>query len=229
MINKIALVRFSSVEKRPDSCETFSLFPPWWHSLSYSFGSPCNQSRCYLFLLQNIESKKENTDRGWEERKPVPRWINDSRWLASPRLSAPPGFAFSELFVVSYIHKKPFQFDLDHDGYIPTNELKKAIRESTFSFGLDTEEIEKMTEDIDRNHDHLIDFSEFCILVSFLHIVLKTIKIVRYYKSDLFFKMSRAKRYHLKHIIFRAAQFVVPKSKRTESFGYLQRFLTPNV
>ncbi|KJH43022.1 peptidase, S54 family [Dictyocaulus viviparus] len=57
-----------------------------------------------------------------------------------------------------------------------------------------------MTRDIDTNGDRLIDFAEFCTL------------------------MSRVKRHRLLHLMFRAAQFVVPRSKRVEPFSYLQKY-----
>ncbi|VDP03467.1 unnamed protein product [Heligmosomoides polygyrus] len=91
------------------------------------------------------------------------------------------------------------EFDLDHDGYIPTTHLKRNIRESAYSFGLNPDEVEAMIADIDRNGDKLIDFQEFCTL------------------------MSRVKRQRLLHLMFRAAQLVVPRSKRTEPFEYLQK------
>ncbi|KAJ1349212.1 hypothetical protein KIN20_004683, partial [Parelaphostrongylus tenuis] len=80
-------------------------------------------------------------------------------------------------------------FDLDHDGFIPTTDLKRSVREAAFSFGLDSEEVNAMTRNIDANGDRLIDFAEFCTL------------------------MSRVKRQRLLHLMFRAAQFVVPRSK----------------
>ncbi|KAK6014319.1 EF hand [Ostertagia ostertagi] len=91
-------------------------------------------------------------------------------------------------------------FDLDHDGFIPTTDLKRAIRDSAFSFGLNPEEVVTMIANIDDNGDKLIDFPEFCTL------------------------MSRVKHRRLLHLMFRAAQFVVPKSKRTEPFDYLQKY-----
>uniref|UniRef100_A0A7I4YAS0 rhomboid protease n=2 Tax=Haemonchus contortus TaxID=6289 RepID=A0A7I4YAS0_HAECO len=91
-------------------------------------------------------------------------------------------------------------FDLDHDGYIPTTDLKRAIRDSAFSFGLNPDEVVTMIANIDQNGDKLIDFSEFCTL------------------------MSRVKHLRLRHLMFRAAQFVVPRSKRTEHFDYLQKY-----
>ncbi|KAK6052688.1 EF hand [Cooperia oncophora] len=57
-------------------------------------------------------------------------------------------------------------FDLDHDGFIPTTDLKRAIRDSAFSFGLNPEEVVTMLATIDENGDKLIDFPEFCTLVS---------------------------------------------------------------
>ncbi|EYC30197.1 hypothetical protein Y032_0005g2505 [Ancylostoma ceylanicum] len=91
-------------------------------------------------------------------------------------------------------------FDVDHDGYIPTTDLKRSIRESAFSFSLSPDEIDAMMMNIDSNGDKLIDFPEFCTL------------------------MSRVKRRRLLHLMFRAAQFVVPRSKRTEPFDYLQKY-----
>ncbi|WKY00243.1 hypothetical protein Q1695_014805 [Nippostrongylus brasiliensis] len=91
-------------------------------------------------------------------------------------------------------------FDLDHDGFIPTTDLKRSVRESAYSFGFNPNEIDEMIMNIDRNGDKLIDFAEFCTL------------------------MSRVKRQRLLHMMFRAAQLVVPRSKRTEPFNYLQKY-----
>ncbi|KAK6052689.1 peptidase, S54 family, partial [Cooperia oncophora] len=91
-------------------------------------------------------------------------------------------------------------FDLDHDGFIPTTDLKRAIRDSAFSFGLNPEEVVTMLATIDENGDKLIDFPEFCTL------------------------MSQAKHRRLLRLMFRAAKFVVPRSKRTEPFDYLQKY-----
>uniref|UniRef100_A0A0N4VYK5 EF-hand domain-containing protein n=1 Tax=Haemonchus placei TaxID=6290 RepID=A0A0N4VYK5_HAEPC len=55
---------------------------------------------------------------------------------------------------------------LDHDCYIPTTDLKRAIRDSAFSFGLNPDEVVTMISNIDQNGDKLIDVSEFCTLVS---------------------------------------------------------------
>ncbi|CAI4228814.1 unnamed protein product [Auanema sp. JU1783] len=91
-------------------------------------------------------------------------------------------------------------FDYDHDGFIPNQELRKAIRESTISFGLTNREIDVMTADIDKNLDGMIDFAEFCIL------------------------MSRIKGLYIRHGMFRAGQMVVPKKHRTTYFNYLQKY-----
>ncbi|KAK6743361.1 hypothetical protein RB195_010552 [Necator americanus] len=91
-------------------------------------------------------------------------------------------------------------FDMDHDGYIPTTDLKRSIRDSAFSFGLNPSEIDGMMVHMDRDGDKLIDFPEFCTL------------------------MSQVKRRRLLHLMFRAAQFVVPRSQRTEPFDYLQKY-----
>ncbi|PAV71576.1 hypothetical protein WR25_20531 [Diploscapter pachys] len=57
-----------------------------------------------------------------------------------------------------------------------------------------------MTMRIDLNGDRLIDFSEFCFI------------------------MSQTKNYRLRHAMFLAAASVVPKSRRTEPFAYLQQY-----
>ncbi|VDM53757.1 unnamed protein product [Angiostrongylus costaricensis] len=57
-------------------------------------------------------------------------------------------------------------FDVDHDGFIPTTDLKRSIREAAFSFGFDPEEVNAMTRNIDANGDRLIDFAEFCTLIA---------------------------------------------------------------
>ncbi|KAK0417958.1 hypothetical protein QR680_013298 [Steinernema hermaphroditum] len=79
-------------------------------------------------------------------------------------------------------------FDYDNDGYIPTNELKAAVRRSTQTFGLQIEEAD---------------------------ILLKN--------------MARAKKMRMRHVLFRAAQLVVPKSQRPSKFSYLlqYRFFPP--
>ncbi|GMS88260.1 hypothetical protein PENTCL1PPCAC_10435 [Pristionchus entomophagus] len=91
-------------------------------------------------------------------------------------------------------------FDKDHDGFIPAAELKRVVRDSTYSFGMNPEQVDAMLHGIDMNKDNMIDFAEFCTL------------------------LSRAKRLHLRHVIFRAAQMVVPKGKRAEHFDYLQKY-----
>ncbi|VDN30744.1 unnamed protein product, partial [Gongylonema pulchrum] len=82
-------------------------------------------------------------------------------------------------------------FDTDHDGYIATNHLRRLVRISAVSFGLSKEEAHRLLENVDANRDHLIDFAEFCTL------------------------MSRAKKLRMRHVLFRAAQMVVPRSSRT--------------
>lgn len=58
-----------------------------------------------------------------------------------------------------------------------------------------------MTMRIDLNGDRLIDFSEFCFI------------------------MSQTKNYRLRHAMFLAAASVVPKSHRAEPFAYLQQYV----
>lgn len=58
------------------------------------------------------------------------------------------------------------QFDSDRDGFIPTTDLKRAVRESATFFGLSNDEVEELIRNVDQNNDHLVDFAEFCTLVS---------------------------------------------------------------
>lgn len=92
------------------------------------------------------------------------------------------------------------RFDTNHDGYIGTNDLKRFVRESAFSFGLSSQEADALLHEVDANRDHLVDFPEFCTL------------------------MSKAKRLRMRAVMFRAAQMVVPKSSRTVPFSYLQQY-----
>uniref|UniRef100_A0A0R3RGX0 Rhomboid protease n=1 Tax=Elaeophora elaphi TaxID=1147741 RepID=A0A0R3RGX0_9BILA len=91
-------------------------------------------------------------------------------------------------------------FDTNYDGYIATHDLKRFVRNSAASFGLSRQEAEALLENIDKNSDHLVDFAEFCTL------------------------MSRAKKLHMRHVLFRAAQMVLPRSNRTVPFSYLQQY-----
>ncbi|RCN29037.1 EF hand [Ancylostoma caninum] len=69
-------------------------------------------------------------------------------------------------------------FDLDHDGYIPTTDLRRSIRESAFSFSLSPDEIDAMMMNMDSNGDKLIDFPEFCTLVRHKTILLASYIII---------------------------------------------------
>ncbi|KAI1692911.1 EF-hand domain pair domain-containing protein [Ditylenchus destructor] len=60
----------------------------------------------------------------------------------------------------------PSLFDVDNDGLIPANELKIAIRESAYSFGLNADEAEFLIYNVDANKDDYVDFPEFSSLVS---------------------------------------------------------------
>ncbi|VDN03536.1 unnamed protein product [Thelazia callipaeda] len=97
---------------------------------------------------------------------------------------------------ISIFHK----FDTNYDGYIPTSDLKRFVHSSAASFGLTKEQAIELLENVDKNRDHLVDFAEFCTL------------------------MSRAKKLRMRHVLFRAAQMVVPKSERTAPFNYLQQY-----
>lgn len=92
------------------------------------------------------------------------------------------------------------RFDTNHDGYIATHDLKRFIRESAYSLGLRPEEATKLLMDVDANKDHVVDFAEFCTL------------------------MSRAKSMHMRNVMFFAAKMVVPKGVRTQPFSYLQQY-----
>ncbi|VDM42667.1 unnamed protein product [Toxocara canis] len=92
------------------------------------------------------------------------------------------------------------RFDTDHDGYIGTHDLRRFVRQSAYSFGLTTAEADALLANVDKNNDHLVDYSEFCTL------------------------MSKAKKMHMRSVMFRAAQMVVPRSNRTAPFSYLQQY-----
>ncbi|CAG9532335.1 unnamed protein product [Cercopithifilaria johnstoni] len=91
-------------------------------------------------------------------------------------------------------------FDTNYDGYIATHDLRRFVRNSAVSFGLSKKEADALLRNIDENNDHLLDFAEFCTL------------------------MSRAKKLRMRHVLFRAAQMVVPRSSRTVPFNYLQQY-----
>ncbi|EFO19306.2 hypothetical protein LOAG_09186 [Loa loa] len=91
-------------------------------------------------------------------------------------------------------------FDTNYDGYIATHDLRRFVRNSTASFGLSRKEADALLRNIDKNGDRVVDFAEFCTL------------------------MSRAKKLRMRHILFRAAQMVVPQSSRTVPFNYLQQY-----
>ncbi|VIO91149.1 Uncharacterized protein BM_BM2827 [Brugia malayi] len=82
-------------------------------------------------------------------------------------------------------------FDTNYDGYIATHDLRRFVRNSATSFGLSRQEADALLQNIDKNGDHLLDFAEFCTL------------------------MSKAKKLRMRHVLFRAAQMVVPRSSRT--------------
>ncbi|KAI1700530.1 rhomboid family domain-containing protein [Ditylenchus destructor] len=91
-------------------------------------------------------------------------------------------------------------FDVDNDGLIPANELKIAIRESAYSFGLNADEAEFLIYNVDANKDDYVDFPEFSSL------------------------MARAKRMRLRRVILYAARSVLPKPQQTESVRYLLHY-----
>uniref|UniRef100_F1L286 rhomboid protease n=1 Tax=Ascaris suum TaxID=6253 RepID=F1L286_ASCSU len=91
-------------------------------------------------------------------------------------------------------------FDTNHDGYIGTNDLRRFVRQSAYSFGLTTAEADALLTNVDKNNDHLVDYPEFCTL------------------------MSKAKKMHMHSVMFRAAQLVVPRNNRTAPFSYLQQY-----
>lgn len=91
-------------------------------------------------------------------------------------------------------------FDTNYDGYIATHDLRRFVRNSATSFGLSRQEADALLQNIDKNGDHLLDFAEFCTL------------------------MSKAKKLRMRHVLFRAAQMVVPRSSRTVPFNYLQQY-----
>ncbi|VDK86369.1 unnamed protein product [Litomosoides sigmodontis] len=91
-------------------------------------------------------------------------------------------------------------FDTNYDGYIATHDLRRFVRNSATSFGLSNREADVLLKNVDKNGDHLVDFAEFCTL------------------------MTRAKKLRMRHVLFQAAQMVVPRSNRTIPFSYLQQY-----
>ncbi|MCP9259139.1 hypothetical protein DINM_002107 [Dirofilaria immitis] len=85
-------------------------------------------------------------------------------------------------------------FDTNYDGYIATHDLRRFVYNSAASFGLSREEANNLLKNVDKNGDHLLDFAEFCTLL------------------------------RMRHVLFRAAQMVVPRSSRTIPFNYLQQY-----
>lgn len=58
------------------------------------------------------------------------------------------------------------QFDTDHDGLIQCEEMQRTIRDSTYSFGFDHYELQKMSLYLEMREGKPVDFADFCYLVS---------------------------------------------------------------
>lgn len=91
-------------------------------------------------------------------------------------------------------------FDTDHDGLIQCEEMQKTIRDSTYSFGFDHYELQKMSLYLEMREGKPVDFADFCYL------------------------MSKCKGYRLREYLFRAALTVTPKNQRIHVFSELQRY-----
>lgn len=132
-----------------------------------------------------------------------------------------------------------FQFDTNYDGYIATHDLRRFVRNSATSFGLSRQEADALLQNIDKNGDHLLDFAEFCTLVynmcifffsliTMIYLILGTIlyisQILQCFLHEQLLQMSKAKKLRMRHVLFRAAQMVVPRSSRTVPFNYLQQY-----
>ncbi|VDP02102.1 unnamed protein product [Soboliphyme baturini] len=92
------------------------------------------------------------------------------------------------------------QYDIDNDGFIPFHEMSRYIDEVGHQFDLTRDQKMELLAGVDRNADKYIDFSEFC------------------------FMLCRAKKMHLKRLLFHAARTVIPKSQREEHFTYLSQY-----
>lgn len=53
---------------------------------------------------------------------------------------------------------------------IPVNDLKAAVAKNRHFFHISTDEVHKMIEECDKNGDEMIDFPEFCEIVSFIFV-----------------------------------------------------------
>ncbi|CAI2348371.1 unnamed protein product [Caenorhabditis sp. 36 PRJEB53466] len=91
-------------------------------------------------------------------------------------------------------------FDTDHDGLIQCEEMQKTIRDSTYSFGFDHYELQKMSLYLEMREGKPVDFADFCYL------------------------MSKCKGYRLREYLFKAALTVTPKSQRIAVFSKLQQY-----
>uniref|UniRef100_A0A8R1DEI0 Rhomboid protease n=1 Tax=Caenorhabditis japonica TaxID=281687 RepID=A0A8R1DEI0_CAEJA len=56
-------------------------------------------------------------------------------------------------------------FDTDHDGLIQCEEMQKTIRDSTYSFGFDHYELQKMSLFLEMREGKPVDFADFCYLI----------------------------------------------------------------
>nr|XP_043630719.1 calcium-binding protein CML42-like [Erigeron canadensis] len=64
-------------------------------------------------------------------------------------------------------------FDEDGDGYISATELQTVLVKLGFAEGNEMRRVEMMISSVDRNHDGLVDFSEFKEMMRNVSVVLK--------------------------------------------------------
>ncbi|CAB3403281.1 unnamed protein product [Caenorhabditis bovis] len=91
-------------------------------------------------------------------------------------------------------------FDTDHDGLIQCEDMQKKVRESTYSFGFDHYELQKMSLYLEMREGKPIDFTDFCYL------------------------MSKCKGYKMRELLFHSASSVTPKNQRISVFSALQKY-----
>ncbi|CAI5445662.1 unnamed protein product [Caenorhabditis angaria] len=122
------------------------------------------------------DSNFENMDDKWRESAPINN-IENSSWIRIFRA-----------------------FDVDHDGFIQCKDMQQVIRDSTYSFGFDHYELQKMSLFLEMREGKPIDFTDFCYL------------------------MSKCKGYKLREFLFTAAMSITPKPQRIVVFSKLQRY-----
>ncbi|KAI6184335.1 Rhomboid protease [Aphelenchoides bicaudatus] len=90
--------------------------------------------------------------------------------------------------------------DTNNQGVIPVRDLKNAVFDTSINLGLTRDEADTLLMDVDKNQDKFVDFAEFCSL------------------------MAKAKKLHMKRVLFYAAKSVLSKKSQGEAHRYLLQY-----